>query len=963
MLKCNFNRQIYFAILSLFPILVSGQYYNLGQDPGSLKWRQISTPHFRIVYPESFERKAIKLIPTLDYIYAQETGTLGYKPEKVPLIIHNYNIVPNAVTAWAPKRIELFTCPPQDIYSQDWLEQLMIHEYRHVIQIDRTNQGFTRILSWLTGEQAATMVNGLFVPSWFMEGDAVCAETALSNSGRGRLPDFEMLLRAQVREKGAYSYDKAALGSYKTFVPDHYVLGYTLVANVRRRYSYQAWIDALNRVACRPFLLTPFNQGLRKATGSGKEGLYRMTILDMDSMWKYQDKKTPKTQFSLLTSANKNKYENYKFPKYLNDSLVVSEYSCLDDITRFVLIGPQGFRKNLVTPGFLSSELFSAVGSVVGNNGKIQRRTENPNTSCVLAWTETINDLRWEQRSYSVIRTYTSADNKIKALTKRSRFFAPSFSPDCLTLAAVSVDPSNYCAIVLMDAQSGEVSDTIVASDSVFYMTPSFSEDGKELVFVTLDGNGKSIMMYNLENKSSVLLVQPTYTEISDPVFADGYVLFNGSYSGIENVYAVDLSDNNVYQVSSSGFGACNADRSPNGNKIVYSEYSSNGYHLAQADFNPSLWKKLDQIEDFSPSLYKYMVKEEAGAAMNVLPQSTLSHSVPYKKMSHIFNFHSWAPAYINYLIGDNGTGISFMSQNDLSTATTVLGYKYDMYENTGKVTADLSWKAWFPIVDLNTSFGGRAAYTPGDSSSRYNFTETVISGGITLPLLFTGGKYYKGIRLKVHSSWTDIRHNTSPREDRLSGTIHSIDYSVNAYRFIKKSGKDIFPRWGQVISGSFRHSPFGDNNLGGIASVGVRLYFPGMFIHQGLRTDFSWQKRNYTHYFYSDQITLPRGYFLLNENTISCFALNYKFPLAYPDLALGPLVYIKRVKANLFFDGGVGVTEGVSRKLQSAGVEISSDLHFFRFVFPMDIGFRMGYRPIEKHYFSDLLFSVNLSD
>ena len=56
-------------------------------------------------------------------------------------------------------------------------------------------------------------------------------------------------------------------------------------------------------------------------------------------------------------------------------------------------------------------------------------------------------------------------------------------------------------------------------------------------------------------------------------------------------------------------------------------------------------------------------------------------------------------------------------------------------------------------------------------------------------------------------------------------------------------------------------------------------------------------------------------------------------------------------------------MTKGVSRKLQSAGVEISSDLHFFRFVFPMDIGFRMGYRPVEKHYFSDLLFSVNLSD
>ena len=265
-------------LYTLLPLVMFGQYYNLGQDPASIKWRQIKTPHFKVIYPEDFELKAQKMLPTLDFVNTRGNKSLAYDPKRVPLILHNYNITANAFTVWAPKRVEFYTCPPQDSYAQDWLDQLIIHEYRHVVQMDRTNQGFTKVLSWFTGEQAASVINGIFVPSWFMEGDAVCTETVLSKSGRGRIPSFEMILRAQVMQKGAFTYDKAALGSYKTFVPNQYSLGYTLVANVRRKYTYQAWVEALNEVARKPFVITPFNNGLKKVTGYGKEKLYRTSI-------------------------------------------------------------------------------------------------------------------------------------------------------------------------------------------------------------------------------------------------------------------------------------------------------------------------------------------------------------------------------------------------------------------------------------------------------------------------------------------------------------------------------------------------------------------------------------------------------------------------------------------------------------------------------------------------------------
>lgn len=939
-----------FLFYFLLPVLSFGQYYNLGQDPASLKWRQIQTPHFRIIYPENFEKKAHEMLPTLDYLNIRGNKTLNFNPKQFPLILHNYNITANAITVWAPKRIELYTCPPQDSYAQNWIDQLAIHEYRHVVQIDRTNQGFTKVLSWLTGEQAATMINGTFVPSWFMEGDAVCTETVLSQSGRGRIPSFEMLLRAQLIQKGAFSYDKAALGSYKTFVPNQYSLGYSLVANVRRKYGYQAWISALDEVARKPFLITPFNHGLKKATGFSKEKLYRMTMSDMDSMWKYQDAQTPKTQFDQLAILKKRQYENYKYPYYLNDTLVVSEFTSLDDITRFVIIGPNGYRKIITTPGFLSSEIFSAV-----------KTSEN---NYLLAWTETIDDPRWQQRNYSVIRMYDGNTAKTVNLTRKSRYFSPSFAPDAKLLAAVCVDPANRSSIVLMDAKSGTETDTLVASDSDFYMTPSWSADGTKIVFIKLDSNGKSIVVFDLKTRTLETLLPPTFIEISNPVFAKDVVLFNGSYSGIENIYAVDLKNKDIFQVTSAEYGASNADLSPEGNKIVYSNYSSSGYSLVETSFNPDSWKPLRKIKDHSPSLYKYLVAEESAFTNLKVTDSIEYPSKPYKKMEHLFNFHSWAPAYINYMTGENGTGISFMSQNELSTVTTVVGYMYDIYENTGKVTGNVSWAAWYPIIDVNASYGARAAYLAGgDTVDRYNFNETIISGGFTLPLLFTGGKYYKGLRIATHTSFYNITDNTSPDKNKYTGNRYSLDYSMNLYRFIKQSGKDLYPRWGQFVTATFRHTPFGDNNLGSIVSVGVRAYFPGIMLHHGIRIDVNHQEKIYGHYAYSNQIAMPRGYLSGRDLILTCYSFNYKFPFAYPDLALGPVVYLKRLKANLFYDGGFGTTNGVSRNLQSTGVEISSDLHLLRFIFPLDIGFRFGYRPIEKQLFSDLLFSVNLSN
>lgn len=193
---------------------------------------------------------------------------------KISVILHPQSSVSNAFVVWAPKRVEFYTIPDQDIYPQNWIDQLAIHEFRHVVQLDKLNQGLTKILYFLLGQQAIGAVTGLYLPLWFLEGDAVVTETTLSHTGRGRLPEFTMPLRAQVLQRKIYSYEKAYFGSFRDFVPNYYYLGYQLVGYTRNRYSSEVWSKSMDNAARRPYNPMPFNQGIKRSTGLSKWKLY-----------------------------------------------------------------------------------------------------------------------------------------------------------------------------------------------------------------------------------------------------------------------------------------------------------------------------------------------------------------------------------------------------------------------------------------------------------------------------------------------------------------------------------------------------------------------------------------------------------------------------------------------------------------------------------------------------------------
>jgi hypothetical protein len=189
------------------------------------------------------------------------------------------------------------------------------------------------------------------------------------------------------------------------------------------------------------------------------------------------------------------------------------------------------------------------------------------------------------------------------------------------------------------------------------------------------------------------------------------------------------------------------------------------------------------------------------------------------------------------------------------------------------------------------------------------------------------------------------------------------------AYAQIESSFRDLYPRWGMTVDLNFRNTPFGGNSLGNIASAETYLYLPGILKHQGFRVYLGYQQKQKGDYRFSDLITYPRGYSEIFNDQASSISVGYKFPFLYPDLALGPVIYIQRLKASLWWDYAYGESKNDQGKIagtdyQSVGIDLTADMHILRFLAPADLGLRTIYFPYHDNENGDFrfefLFSMN---
>ena len=334
----------------------------LDQNPGSLHWYRLSTPHFRVLYPNGLDSTAQRTANRLESIYEPASASLGKQPRPITILLQNQTTNSNGFVSLLPRRSEFFAVSPQDpaqLGTYNWLDLLAVHEYRHIVQNDKALQGYGRVLYTALGN-AGLSLPLLTVPDWFAEGDAVSTETLLSSSGRGRIPNFDLGMRANLLAGNRFSYPKAVGGSYRDNVPNHYVLGYFLTTYLKRTYGSDIWSRVLTRNYRRfpwPFA---FSASIRAETQLRTDDLYHKTMDDLTEIWQKQQAAltlTPATHYPTNGKIEKQStahpvFTNYRYPQFLTDSTILCVKSGLGDTPRLVMLSGKGRRKRCTCRAF-----------------------------------------------------------------------------------------------------------------------------------------------------------------------------------------------------------------------------------------------------------------------------------------------------------------------------------------------------------------------------------------------------------------------------------------------------------------------------------------------------------------------------------------------------------------------------------------------------------------------------------
>lgn len=952
----------------LLPQLALGQTI-LENNPTSLRWYKVKTPHFNVLYPRGFETQAQRMANTLEHIREAESNSLGTVPRKINVILQNQSAISNGFVSMFPRRTEFYTMPPQNYNfggTNDWLNLLASHEYRHIVQYQHATRGFNKMLFYLFGNPTFSGMAHAAAPDWFWEGDAVATETAFTPGGRGRIPNFGLLFRTNLLEGRTFNYHKQYLRSYKHNIPNHYVLGYYMVSYLRRRTGDpDIWEKITARSWRVPFIPFSFSNAIKKEAGLYVTGLYNQMAEELSWEWKAQVDSLNLTPFERINARSSDTYTDYLYPRPQKDGSVIVRKEGIGDIEQYTSL-VDGHERKIFTPGYIND-----AGMLSVQDG-------------IVVWNEYTYDPRWRVRNYSAIKAYDKNRRKLAWISgKGSRFGGASISPDTRYIVTVRSDNAYHHAVVVMSYPEGNILKVFPNPENHFYSMPRWSDDGSAIVLLKITPEGKAITILDVRTGEAEDLLPVSNENTGHPVLYKDYLLFNSPVGGIDNIHALDLRSRTRYQITTSKYGAYNPAVSHDGAYLYYNDQSRNGMDVVRIPLDTTRWKKYIPDNKLRPP-YQHLVEQEGSPTLfDSIPEKTY----PVAKYSrwNVINPFSWG-LFIENDLATIDAGIT--SRDILSTTNLTAGYSFDINERTGLWRVGLSYQGLYPIIDVDFTQGDRkvdegpatTTIVRGDDTTRirrnmvFEWTEQNVSAGLRIPWILTNSRFNSGITVSNRIGYTRVRnlqneflndriYPTLIRNDSImegyrflnyvgNGDLMYNHFYVSASRFLKRSRRDIVSKWGQSLQAQVYHTAFGGDFTGGLASATAYLYFPGLMKHHGLYGRASVQRilsatRSNDEYYFRNTIPLPRGHSLTRFQTLYSFSANYTLPLWYPDIAIGPLLNIQRFRINAFTDVALGdfsLARGADQSYWSVGGEIFVDFNILRFLPQFDLGVRYSY-------------------
>lgn len=887
------SKKVFIFLLLICSGTVQAQ--NFGGFPAATKWKQIHTDTARVIFTEGARGQAERVATLVHKMAADTTARLGNRLRKINMVLHQNTTLANGYVGLAPFRSEFYLVPSSEIFefgNMPWHENLAIHEYRHVQQYNNFNHGLTKIFRIIAGEGGQALANALTIPDWFFEGDAVWAETAFTEMGRGRRPYFLSAYNSLWEAGKDYSWMKLRNGSYKDYVPNHYHTGYLLTNYGYQQYGNDFWRNVTRDASAFKGLFYPFQKGIKTFSGKSFQSFRR------DALHFYQQSIEADSTYTSPTCT----VTHYYYPIAAGqDSLFYLKESYRQLPAFYVRVGEKEMKLNLRN---ISTENWFDYKS-----GKI-------------AYTAYATHARWSLVDYSNIVIYDVESGTEKWLTQKGKYFTPTFAPGAQTLAAVYINDTLGTDLHLLDATTGSIIKKIVARDGSYFVHPRFINN-EQLVVGIRQADGKmNLQLLNTVDGSATPITPASYHTVGYPTLVGEALYFTASYKGNDDIYQYNLGDKKLFQLTSEQTGSYYA--TVQQDSLIWSQFTADGMQLQKRALKELLWREVEAITGDEKTLYAIADVKE-----NVLATAVRQFPVEkYRKSTGLINIHSWDPSLTLY------------SNNILNTFSTELEYAYNESENSHTAGWNASYGGWFPVINAGVEYTFNREVEQPTRTLTFNTWEALL--GYNIPLNFTKGKTLKSLNFGSNYVYNQTVP-TGPTKAVANAVSSSyLHHFVGWAQQMQRARQHIYPKLGYATSVAYRHRL---GEAGYQANGNSAFYLPSFFANHSLVLTGSFQQIDTGALFFSNRFTLARGYTDYYYSRMWNAGFNYHMPLLYPDWGAASIVYFMRVRSNLYFDYSTVYSKDKTKSaaLRSTGAEIYFDTKWWNQL-PVSFGVRYSY-------------------
>lgn len=913
-----------FILLALILITTLSKAQQFGGNPPAIKWNQVNTPAAKVIFPYGMDSAAVRVSNIVSYINSRIQPTIGFKQLQVSVVLQNQTTISNAYVGLAPFRSEFFLTPEQnsfDLGSLRWTDQLAVHEFRHVQQFNNFNVGLSKALHVLFGEGGQAVGNELTVPNWFFEGDAVYNETYVTKQGRGRLPYFFNGYRALWAAGKDYSWMKLRNGSYRDYVPDWYPTGYMLVSYGREKYGDDFWKKVTQDAASFNGLFYPLQKAVKSYSGIDFKQFHTNAL----DHYKQQFGLTQPQPVSANRAANKDQHfiADEEYPAYVNDNTLVYTKTTYDHVPVFVI--RTGNQEKVIRVRDYSLDNYFNY-----HDGKIVYASYRP-------------DLRWGYRDYSEIKILDINTGEQTRITNASKYFAPAFSDDGKNIVVVKITPDGKSSLDILNLD-GTVKTGIPNKGNLFYTYPKFY-NGKILSAVRLPGGDMTIALIDINTGETDYLLTPTIQPIVFPAVQKDKVYFSVTAGKTDGLFALNITDRKLYRLQNDSLkaGIGNYQAAIASDKIAWVGLTAYGYHVNQSAGNTVKWEPVD--DNVMPGGLSDMgiTALSKGDAADLLAKVNNDHPAvtKYNKGFHLINFHTLQP-----LFNDPNYSFGLVGENVLNTLQTELLYNYNRNEGYNEFGFGTVYGALFPWLTAGADYiVNRQAIDNNNNSVYYDQLQTYL--GFEIPLNLTQGHHTNvlafGSNLFYSRNYFPAPYNNAANDRSLWYLDNYVTFSSHG----RQAKKNIYPHIGENISVDYK-AAINNVDANQLLATG-NLFLPGIGVNHSLVFSGAYQQRDKANAGrFSNDFPFSRGYSSVNFYQVYKVAANYHLPLFYPDAGVANLLYISRIRANVFYDYSQATLfhsngDTFNVNFRSAGTEVFFDSHVWNQL-PFTFGIRYSH-------------------